>query len=44
MTDQEKLIALLNDLKREYEKVIGWSDLSEKYFKEIIFRVKKNDV
>lgn len=30
-----KHVGLLDDLKREYQKSIGWSNLSEQYFQEI---------
>jgi len=30
-----KIMGLLDDLKREYEKSIGWSSLSDDYFMEI---------
>ena len=39
-----ELLALLSDLKHEYKKTIGWSDLSEEYFDEIIRCIKTGEM
>ena len=39
--EEEKLLALLSDLKHEYEKAIGWSSLSEKHYAQLRATVKQ---